>query len=313
MVTAPSPRRERAARAFAPGHLTGLFAPAESGPDPRARGSVGAGLVLDAGVHAFARFRPGGPSKVRIRGDAGSAFPISYDVAHRLLAGRPGTLGVELRHELPIGQGFGMSAAGALATSFAVATVLGVPRTRAIEIAHLADLFGGGGLGGVAAILEGGFELRERPGIPPYGRVRHRPLEVPIFVSVVGRPVPSPDLLADPAFLRRVERAAAPGLARLLSRPSLEAFLEASERFTDALRLGSVKLRRVIPELRATGSPVAQAMFGESLFAVPGTEGARTRLIEAFERLKLPALELGTGRTGARADPRSPVRSAKAF
>ncbi len=313
MEAAPSRRRGHAARAFAPGHVTGLFSPAESGPDPRARGSVGAGLVLDAGVHATARFRAGRASKVRILGDAPGPLPISREVGERLLAGRPGTLEIELQHELPIGQGFGMSAAGALATALAVAALLKVPRRRAIEVAHLADLFGGGGLGGVAAILGGGFEIRERPGIPPFGRVRHRLQGASVFVSVVGPPVPSPGLLTDPYFLRRVERAAASEIARLRSRPSLTAFLGASERFTDALHLGSPKHRRILTTLRRTGSHVAQAMFGESLFAVPGSEGAHTRLIEAFERLGLPALELRTARTGARLERRSPIRPAKRF
>jgi pantoate kinase len=291
---------EGAGAAFAPGHVTGLFAPDLAARDPRGRGSVGAGLVLELGVHAEARWRSGGArSELRIRSDAGVELPISSEVARRLLGGRRGRLEVRLRHELPIGQGFGMSAAGAVASGLAVARSLGEPRQRALETAHLSDLFGGGGLGGVAAILGGGLEIRDRAGIPPFGRVRHRPVTTPILLAVVGGPLPSPPLLRDPAFLDRVRDAAAPGLARLRQRPGLETFLDESERFTDRLGLAPLGVRRRIADLRATGSPAAQAMFGECVFMVPRTDRQRRAALRVLDRARLHAVELRTSRRGA--------------
>ncbi|HEV2166568.1 MAG TPA: hypothetical protein VGS23_06305 [Thermoplasmata archaeon] len=293
-------QEERRARAFAPGHVTGLFAPALDASDPRARGSIGAGVVLEAGVHASVRILPARRRTVDVASELHVPLPISREVAERLFAHRTGRLSVELRHELPVGQGFGMSAAGALATALAVAAVLGLPRSKAIETAHLADLFGGGGLGGVSAILRGGFEVRERPGIPPFGRARHMVFGRPILLSVVGRPIPSPVLLRDPTFLGRVRAAAAPELARLGDRPDAEAFLSASERFTDSVRLPPPRMQKLIPTLRSSGARVAQAMFGSSFFAVPRSSDSRARLIRRLQRLGLPAIEVHAARTGAR-------------
>jgi pantoate kinase len=304
--------RPRTGWAFAPGHLTGIFSPALAARDPRARGSVGAGLVLEAGVLARAEWRPARRPSLRLRSDAERPLPISEEVARRLLTRRPGALQVTLDHELPIGQGFGMSAAGALATALAVATVTGSSRRHTIEVAHLADLYGGGGLGGVSAILAGGLEVRERPGIPPLGSVKHHPVRGTVFIGVLGEAMPSPELLGDPRFLARVERAAMPGLERLHRQASLGRFLEEAERFTDSIQLGPRSVLRQIHGLRTESTRVAQTMFGRSLFAVAETPKARTQLVRRLTRLGIRSAEIPVARRGARVVP-GPRRSRARF
>ena len=226
---------------------------------------------------------------------------------------RPGRLSVRLAHELPIGQGFGMSAAGALATALAVSAATGASRRVAVETAHLADLYGGGGLGGVSAILGGGMEIRERPGIPPRGRVTHFPAPGTVFVVVAGTAMPSPSLLRNPRFLARVQKAAEPGLARLRRRPDFSTFLQEAERFTDALRLGPTAVLRRVRSLRSANTRVAQAMFGRSLVAVPLNARARTALVSRLTRLNLPAAEVPIATRGARVLPGPPHRWASLF
>ncbi|HEV8050441.1 MAG TPA: hypothetical protein VGP88_07590 [Thermoplasmata archaeon] len=279
-------------RAFAPGHLTGIFAPRLAARDPRGRGSVGAGLVLELGVHATAAWTAGARDRVTVKSRPGGARPISLDAARRVKGERPGALVVDLVHDLPIGQGLGMSAAGALATARAVARAVGEDPEKAVETAHLADLFGGGGLGGVAAILGGGLEIRKKAGVPPWGEVERLPFPEPVFVVVVGRPIASPALLRRPEFLARVEASAAVGLRSLQDRPTPSRFLREAELFTDRLALAPPGLRRTIDRLRRSGASVAQAMFGRTVFAVAsGTEG-RDRLIRALVDARLPAVEL---------------------
>lgn len=256
----------RRARAFAPAHVTGAFAPSREARDPRARGSIGAGLVLELGVLADATWRPASRRRLRVASDVGGSLPISEEVARRLLAGRTGELDVHLRHEVPVGSGLGTSAAGALSVALAVGELLDVPRQHAIETAHLADLFGGGGLGGVSAILGGGLEVRVRPGIPPFGRVVHRRFPPPVFVGVTGEALPSAPLLRDRSTLSRI-CSAARDLPKFVSAPTPSGFWELSERFTDRAGLAPRDLEVVIRGLRRRGARAAQAMFGRTFFA----------------------------------------------
>jgi pantoate kinase len=307
MAVGRGPARASSARAFAPAHVTGFFAPDLRERDPRGRGSVGAGLVLSAGVTATATWRRAAATRIHVASREDRTLSISEDVAVRLVGARRGHLTVELVHDLPIGQGFGASAAGALATALAVTGALRDTRARPFEVAHLADLFGGGGLGGVAALGGGGLEVRERAGIPPWGHVRHRRFPWPVFIVVAGPPIASPPLLRDAAFLARVSEAGSAALRRFRTDPSPRRFLGESEAFTDVIALGDARLRRLLLQLRGTGASVAQAMFGRSLFAVPRSAGARRRLLQELERRRLPAVELATARRGghriARAAP----------
>jgi pantoate kinase len=291
-------RRVRAI-AFAPGHVTGIFAPAAHARDPRARGSTGAGVVLELGSRAVAEFRPGERRAVRISSDLNIPLPISEDVARRLFPRDRGVLSVHLTHELPVGQGFGMSAAGATATALAVGAIAGRARAESIAVAHLAELFHGGGLGGVAAIADGGgLEYRQRAGLPPRGRTVHRALGGRLFVGVVGGSIPSPNLLRNASFLARVERASR-GLNRLLARPGAPEFFDLSERFTDRLGLAPPAVRRVLRALRSRGAWASQAMFGRSFFARVRSPGDRSALVEWLESSGLRAVELAPARRGA--------------
>jgi len=261
---------------------------------------VGAGLVLDLGVRARARRARATRPTVELRSALGSDLPISREVAERLVGDRPVRVIVDLEHQLPVGQGFGMSAAGALATALAVGRVLGVSRSHAVSVAHLADLFGGGGLGGVASILGGGMEIRRAPGIPPFGRVQHREFLRPIVLAVTGSPLPSPALLRDRRFRARVDRVAAAGLTALAGHLSTDRFLAEAERFADRLGLADARLRKEMRALRSEDIRVSQAMFGRSLFAVAESPAAHQRLLGKMARRRLPAIVVSASKSGGR-------------
>ncbi len=299
-MRAVPPRRSRA---FAPGHVTGAFAPRTAARDPRARGSVGIGVVLELGVTADAEWRSADRSTVSVVAEAGVSVPISQEVGRRLVAGRPGRWTVRLHHDLPIGQGFGMSAAGALATARAIGQLATVDPPRCVAVAHLADLFGRGGLGGVAAILGGGVELRERPGIPPWGSIARAEGRAPLLVATVGPPVPSPDVLGRTRTLERIERAYR-RVASDLDRPDLARFWTAAERFTDRVGLAPRSVRDAVRAVRRRGGRAAQAMFGRSLVAALPTGGRRAEVVAWLERRPtIRAVEIGVARSGARLLP----------
>jgi len=292
----------RFGRAFAPNHVSGFFVPRLEARDPRGRGSVGAGLVLEAGVTATAQWVPDVRPSVRVRWEGTGRLEISEAVAARLLAARPGRLRVHLEHALPIGQGFGSSAAGAVATGLAVAEALELPRRRALEVAHLAELFGGGGLGGVAAILGGGLEVRVRAGLPPRGRVVRTEVDETVLVGTVGAPIRSTVILREPRRLRHFaegERI----FATFLSGPGWEEFWDSAQRFTDLAGLVPPRLAATLRGLRRRGVSAAQAMFGRSFFATSPSMNDRGPLLRWLTGERIRFREVPVARAGARMLP----------
>jgi pantoate kinase len=289
----------RRAVATAPMHVTGFFSPALDARDPRGRGSIGAGIVLSVGVRARGLFQPRARRELRLISDAGRSLEISEEAARRMVGSRNGRISIELQHALPIGQGFGSSAAGAAASAMVVGRMLGRPRRAAIETAHLADLFGGGGLGGVSAILRGGLEIRVRPGIPPLGWIVHVPTSESLVVGTVGAPVPSPSVLTDRTLLDRIG-GVSESVDRLRADPTLDEFFRLSESFTDRADLATPALRATLRSLRRRGAPAAQAMFGQSFFARTHREPIREEVVRWLRRRDIPFVELRPARFGVR-------------
>src|SRR5437899_1415009 len=128
--------------AFCPGHVTAFFEVVED-PDPRKKGSRGAGLCLSLGVRTVARVReaPRTSIDILVNGRRQKA-DVTQAVADKIL--RNGSFEVKILSEspLPVSQGFGVSAAGALSTALALDDALerGTPREELVTIAHEADV-----------------------------------------------------------------------------------------------------------------------------------------------------------------------------
>jgi pantoate kinase len=258
------------AEGFAPGHVTGVFVPVVEPKDPLARGSLGAGLVLDKGAWATVKVRKADRPVLHMFKDGGPArLPVTAHALRSLLSSAGGKWSVEtdVSHELPVAQGLGMSAAGTLAASVALAQALNLTHASAVRAAHLAELECHGGLGGISAILGGGVEVRRKAGLPPLGIVERTRSSTPLLIAFLARPLPSPPLLSNPAFLRRVREAGEDLLGELPSPPvSVERLFQVSSRFTDALGLAPPLLRKAIDTCRESGALIAQAMLGHTLF-----------------------------------------------
>src|SRR2546425_6607493 len=98
--------------AFCPGHVTAFFEVVED-PDPRKKGSRGAGLCLSLGVRTVARVReaPRTSIDILVNGRRQKA-DVTQAVADKIL--RDGSFEVKILSEspLPVSQGFGVSGAG---------------------------------------------------------------------------------------------------------------------------------------------------------------------------------------------------------
>lgn len=272
----------RKARAFCPGHVTAFFEVCRSS-DLLSTGSRGAGMCLSLGATSEVTFSRAPKQSIEVTLDGRPArAPVTKEAVSRLLGDMRGAVSVCTKHDLPVGQGFGMSAAGALSATFALACILRESKQRAFEAAHEAEVLRGGGLGDVAALHRGGVTVRERPGLPPIGKVRRVPGAPELVLCVVGRPIRTKTVLSHPAKVRAINSIGGRLVDEILKRPSVSTLMELANDFTLASGLATERVLRAIKAASAHGF-ASMAMLGNSVFAV-GDVDALDEVLSAYGR-----------------------------
>ncbi|MBM4249435.1 MAG: hypothetical protein FJ149_08410 [Euryarchaeota archaeon] len=290
-------------KAFAPGHITGFFEIFDAPGDPLRKGSRGAGVNLSLGVLTAVQVARTGSRAVDIRLNGRKAPAETTRLAVEGLLGRR-RLRVDVRSDvqLPVGQGLGMSAAGALSASLALSSALGLPRTlsAAGRAAHIAEVRARTGLGDVAGQVRGGWEVRLRPGFPPFGLVDG--LLAPgrrIALCVSGGPVETKRVLRDKAARRLVSRVGRLCMEGLLRRPDLETFFRLSRLFSRRTGLASGEALDLADEITDRRLGLASvSMIGNCVFAV-GDLDAITALMKGRGRVITCATDQGGARAVA--------------
>ena len=156
------------------GHVTLLFSVNSKQLLARNQGSKGAGFCLEDGVESTVRILNQGEDKVSVRTMDGELFVEGNELYIELLKSFrnifkiQSPVEIDVKLELPISQGFGMSAAGLLATSLALGELFDRgDEGQLARLAHRIERNISGGLGDILGLWAGGCELRITPGSPP--------------------------------------------------------------------------------------------------------------------------------------------------
>jgi pantoate kinase len=251
-----------AVTAFAPGHVTGFFSVSASDAGESARaGSRGAGVTVSEGVTVAVAPSSGG-REVVLNGD-----PTDVESAFGVLD----ALGVDARvyaeTDLPLGAGFGVSGATALATALAANEAFDCGRSEndLVRVAHAAEVEAGTGLGDVVAQARGGVPVRLEPGAPPHGSLDGVPASGHIEYVSFGGLSTSEVIGGDTSEL---SAAGEDALDDLRADPTLPEFFAASRRFARAAGLLDGEVEDAIAAVRAEGGEAAMAMLGRTVFAL---------------------------------------------
>ena len=119
------------ATAFVPGHISGFFQPIYH-KNIFQTGSRGAGLNIDLGVTATVKIESNERQNIDvISQNKPIEIPVVTRAIKHILGEESFQVYVNLGIDLPISQGFGMSAANALSTSLALASILQIPIEKA--------------------------------------------------------------------------------------------------------------------------------------------------------------------------------------
>ena len=250
-------------KAFCPGHITCFFSPGDVDGNLSACGSTGLGIRLSAGAEVTVEETVSDRISVTIDG-APSDAPVTAEVLHEMLPGRGAE--VTVTNGLPVGQGFGMSAAGAVAAALCAASLAGLEEDVAWDVAHRAEITGGGGRGDVDAIqCASHVPVRLKQGVQPHGKVECTGLRFPILtVAVLGPKMNTGRILSNPDSRRTIYEKGAEAL-RSFDGSAASLFRE-SNRFSEGAGLESPNVRKALGILRSGHRRAAMCMLGNSIF-----------------------------------------------
>ncbi|MHC1579283.1 MAG: pantoate kinase [Candidatus Alkanophagales archaeon] len=280
------PARSRSARAYSPSHITGFFEIIRH-ESPLRTGSVGCGITLKAGCVAEVRLSDGREHRIRINGVEAEARTTKLVVER--LAGRP--VVVDIKLEVPVGCGFGASAAGTLSTALALNELFSLKMSlnRLAQLAHVAEVTNRTGLGDVIAQSHGGAVIRLSPGPPGVGVIDKIPCGSVEVGAVTFGELPTKSILEDEGAVRRINDAGRRAMRDFMQAPSLENFMRISKRFAYETELVSERGMDAIEAVEAEGGLASVAMLGDTVFAVglagDGRKISRTLPENIYERL----------------------------
>ncbi len=245
-------------RAYSPGSVTLFFEIFESA-NPLFTGSRGVGVCVSRGV--YTEIQEGNELRIMVNGKE------SEGRLQRCIANRYGFTGtIKNDVELPISQGFGMSGAIALSTSLALAKWKGLTYFEAARIAHEAEIENRTGLGDVASEYEGGFTVRIKPGIQPYGVVDRIPFEGKIKLVIFGEPLETRGIISHPQIRKKIEKLGSWAMDEFLKEKSVKRAIEIGRKFAFHLNIMNSELRDFLLRCEnATQSLIGNAaiVFGE--------------------------------------------------
>ena len=286
------------ARAFSPAGISSFFEICDRTPDGKLIsdlekiGARGGGFSPDKGVTTEVIVAEAEEKRVKvfINGELSPEAETTKSVVEKLTAKVCEKYAVTVMHnvDVPIGAGFGSSAAGALGTALALSKVLGLNLTynQLGRVAHMAEVKCKTGLGTVGPLLFGGCGLTIEPGAPGLACLDRIPVS-PDHRLVVGtfRSYHTKEILSSPEKREIINEWGQKTLKKILSKPSLETFMGACKEF--ALRAGFAtgRVQKLIELSEKAGAiGAAQNMLGEAVHALVMVEDVEA-VHEAFKKL----------------------------
>lgn len=272
------------AAAFAPGHISGFFEPIYQNKNADRSGSRGAGINISLGATSQVTVKSSVYQTVDISLNNKKADTSVTKLAIKHLIGdTPLHITVNTELDLPTGQGFGMSGAGALGSTIALAKLLHIPKEEALKSSHYAEVALHTGLGDVLASSFGGIEIRREAGLPPWGIIEHIPGKYDVVVCIIGKEIDTKKILSDPAKINEIASYGRYCTKKILEKPSIENLFSLSQTFTKKIELADEKVLEAIDAANHHGM-ASMCMLGNSVFAIGDTE-ALCKTLTAFGKV----------------------------
>jgi pantoate kinase len=265
---------------FVPGHVTGFFN-IENHEISLKNGSCGAGFLLSRGVKTTIS-----PSD-KISIDVNQGDEMVIEEVLKILE-IDDTFKITQDIQLPIGAGFGTSAASAFSLTLAINEFLNLGYSQELcgQIAHMAEINLGAGLGDVIAQTGKGIVLRTKPGAPGIGEIESFRKDVFIAYKTFGT-IKTSDIISDPHHREVLSQVGLKYLELFEKETTLENFLSFSNSFSIETELMSDEVRNLVDYFNSSEDILgsSMAMLGNTVFAFAYDE-------ETFKNLNIKDLHI---------------------
>ena len=259
-------------QAFAPGHISGFFEPVIFENDANRTGSRGSGLSISLGATSSVSVQPAKTQEIITYINMEKILlPVTSLTIQKLIGSSPLKIHVNTQLDLPIGQGFGMSAAGALSAALALTKILNIPTEKALAAAHFAEVNLHTGLGDAIGSSFGGIEIRREAGLPPWGSIEHIPGSYQVVLCIVDKEIPTHTILTNPSQMEKIKYFGQLCINKIVETPTVEMFFNLSKWFAQQTGLLSPKVSSALDAVRDFGQ-ASQCMLGNSIFAIGNTD-----------------------------------------
>ena len=265
---------------FVPGHITGFFT-VENHKIRLKNGSCGVGFLLSKGVRST--IFPSDNLEIEVnQGDS----TVIDEVLSILETDADFRIVQDI--QLPIGAGFGTSAASALSLTLALNEFLDLGYSDELcgQIAHMAEVNLGAGLGDVIAQTGKGLVLRTKPGAPGIGEIKSFNHDVYIAWKTFGR-IETSEIIRNSHYQNIISTSGSKYLDLFEDEPALENFLSFSNRFSHEINLMSDEVKNLIDYFNSSSDILgsSMAMLGNTAFAFAYDE-------DAFKNLNIEDLHI---------------------
>ena len=266
---------------FVPGHITGFFT-IQNHEIKLKNGSCGAGFLLSKGVKTTVS----ASDELVISVNQGDSTVIDEVLSIFELKNTDFKITQDI--QLPIGAGFGTSAASALSLALALNEFLNLGYSDELcgQIAHMAEVNLGAGLGDVIAQTGHGLVLRTKPGAPGIGEIKSFDEDVFIGWKTFGK-IETSDIISNSHYKEVISNSGDKYLELFEDDPTLENFLDFSSKFSHEINLMSDEVKNLIDYFKSSSDILgsSMAMLGNTAFAFAYDE-------DAFKNLNIENLHI---------------------
>ena len=266
---------------FVPGHITGFFN-IENHDSKLKNGSCGAGFLLSKGVRTTIL------ESDSFDYDVNQGNDTVINEVLKILNLDETNFKIIQDITLPIGAGFGTSAASALSITLALNEFLDLNYSLELcgQIAHMAEVNLGAGLGDVIAQTGKGLVLRTKPGAPGIGEIESFEEDVYVAWKTFGA-IETSEIIQDPKHKKVISEVGLKYLEMFEEEPNLDNFLSFSAKFSQETKLMTSEVKNQIEYFNSMDNILgsSMAMLGNTVFAFAYDE-------ETFKNLNIKDLHI---------------------